>query len=86
MQITDEIVEAALRGWNQFSALDAEENKDSSEIPDVKAFMRGALEAALEARVQDSCCQEDGWACGPFMDQERCIEDLAPALPSKSGG
>ena len=44
MQITDDMVEAALRGWDQFSALDAEENKDSSKIPDVKAFMRAVLE------------------------------------------
>ncbi len=29
---------------------------------------------------ESSCCQEDGWACGPFMDQEREIDALRSAL------
>lgn len=29
---------------------------------------------------ESNCCQEDGWACGPFMDQEKEIEELRAAL------
>lgn len=29
---------------------------------------------------ESSCCQEDGDACGPFIDQEREIERLRGAL------
>lgn len=31
---------------------------------------------------ESSCCQEDGEACGPFMDQEREIDRLKAVLKS----
>lgn len=30
--------------------------------------------------TESSCCQEDGYSCGPFESQEREIEDLRAAL------
>ena len=32
------------------------------------------------AMPESSCCQEDGDACGPFIDQEREIADLKRQL------